>query len=84
MKITLVPSTTEAGTGTYTTSVAPTTFDNIMAAVQAPILASNEALDSSSAFWASAGWGFAGSVAGGMLARNRASKGDGPMLGFLF
>lgn len=63
--------------------VANTLTDNIIDAVKAPFMTQDaEVMDASGVFWVSAVWGFAGSVAGGMIARKRADK--DPILKFLY
>lgn len=67
---------------TYTPPTQDGVFDNMIGGFKAPLLADDEVLDSSSAFWAAVIWGFAGSTVGGMVARSRANAGKPAMAGF--
>lgn len=70
-----------AGT-TYTPPTDTGILDNLVGGFKAPLLDDGEVLDSSSAFWASAIYGFAGTVIGGMIARSRTNAGKPAMAGF--
>lgn len=66
----------------YTPPTDDGVFDNMLGGLKAPFLGDNEVLDSSSAFWCAAIYGFGGTVIGGMIGRSRANSGKLPMAGF--
>lgn len=67
---------------TYTPPTDDGVFDNMLGGLKAPFLADNELLDSSSAFWCAAIYGFGGAVVGGIVGRSRANAGKPAMAGF--
>lgn len=70
---------------TYTAPAeSPSMIDNLVAAVQAPLLKSTEGLDAASARWTAGFYGLAGVAIGSIVARRRQQAGAEPVLKFFF
>lgn len=75
------------GTVDGTTYTAPTDtgiMANLTSGLKAPMLAENEVLDASGAFWASVEYAAIGAGIGGIVGRRRAEAGKEKMAGIFF
>lgn len=79
----IVPGATP-GTFTATKTGEDTLFENIIDGLKAPFLAEDVCLSASASVWGTAFYTFAGSVVGGLVARNRAEQGKPAMAGFFY
>lgn len=68
----------------YALETENTFLDNFVGGLKAPILKTDQYLDSDSAFWASVSYGLIGSAVGGYVARKRTEAGKPAMAGLLF
>lgn len=69
---------------TYTPPEDTGVMANIIGGLKAPMLSEGEVLDKTSAFWASAIYGFGGAVVGGLVTRKRSKAGKEAIGGWLF
>lgn len=74
----------ESGNSYTAPATSPSMIDNLVAAVQAPMLKSTEGLDANSARLTAGIYGLAGVALGSIIARRRQQAGAEPILKFFF